>query len=280
MKYRPLFASQFLPPLSRGCRVSSVYHALALATTGESTLSSIGRTHSRAQRKAALQRGWRAFATQKPADSNGYPDQGDVTLIQDAIEPGLPAPRLVDTDFPEMVWNRIGKDAVSIATDTGAVPASDALRKYGGAVAHQFVAYKRMTVNGDRRVKVIDSRHGHSNTYTGHWVKWSSLKKAAKAVSLRFGGVAGGRIFAELYPIGGWTRERLTTKSLVEEVADITQRLRKVRDDRDVAVNRIIGLVDDLANATAALANAKAAAHESAHVKAIEYHEDQRAEGP
>jgi len=204
MTFRPLFASEKLlagPPY-RGCRVSSIYHALGLATNGETALTSSVRTHGKAARTAALKRGWAGFTKGDPGDT--WPDRGDVLNIQHAmVGTDLPDPAIswVTTDW---AWERIGDYAVSIALNLAAVPSSDALRKYVGAVPHQVVLWQRKITDGTRWVKVIDPMHPHSNLYIGHWCKWASIKKSALAIQ-----DANGRMFVELYPVGGWTAERL-----------------------------------------------------------------------
>ena len=79
--------------------------------------------------------------------------------------------------------------------------------------------------------------------------------RAAKAVPARLGGPPGGEIFAELYPVGKWTRERLATRALTAEVRDLTARLRKVRDERNTYEARILRLVGALDEAKRVIDN-------------------------
>jgi len=216
---KPLFASEKLlagPPY-RGCGISSDWHGTWLATDGESGINAIGRQKGQGGRRSDLQRGWTAFATQKPADSNGWVDMGDIPLIHDAMfGPGMPQPAGMHAT-PWRVWELIGDHAVSMAIHTGAVGSADAVRRYVNAVPHQVVAWKKRTINSTRYVKIIDPMHGPSETYTGHWVKWTSLKKCALAIK-----DANGSIYAFRYPIGGWTQEARTKLRLkAKHAADI-----------------------------------------------------------
>ncbi len=201
-RYRPLFASEKLmagPPY-RGCRISADYTGTALATLGESTMNDIGRLQGKGGRRAILQRGWRAFATQTPADSNGWIDQGDIDEIRDGMwGDAYPMPEVLHADFA-WLWERLRTHGVSIALNLAAVPASDALRRYVGPVPHQVTLYR------DEKdvVRDVCPMHAHSDTYRGHPVRKASVRKASLAIA-----GSNGKAFAELYPIGGWTAERL-----------------------------------------------------------------------
>jgi hypothetical protein len=226
----------------RGCRVTCIYCCVAIATRGESTTTNRGRTHDLGARRAALQRGWNAFANQTPADSNGWPDQSDVVIIQDAIAPGLPRPKVRTSTDGADLWERIPTNAISLAIYTGAVPPGNAIRRYVGAVAHQVVVYRRKVVNGDKLVKIIDPMHPQSKTYEGHWVSWSALKKCAKAVPASLGGGPGGRFFYETYPKGGWTAEARARRALNGRIASLLL-------DASGLKSRADGLERDLATA-------------------------------
>lgn len=215
MSIKPLFASEKLlagPPY-RGCGISSDWHGTMLATDNEAGQNRYGRQKGKAARRRDLQRGWRAFESKY--DDNGWVDRNDIARIHAAMFPGLPQPTpYIST--PAWVWDRIGGNAHSIAIDTGAVGASNAIRRYVGPVAHQVVAYKRKTVNGTRWVKIIDPMKGQSDLYTGHWVKWASLRKCALAIK-----GSNGRVLGFRFPVSKWTREAQMRQRKNDEIVQL-----------------------------------------------------------
>lgn len=215
-RYRPLFWSEKLlsvlpgQPPYLGCGVSTAAHGIEMATAGEFSLMQNGRRKGKAARTNDLKRGWRAFKA-KP-DSNGIPDTDDYLRIHDAMQPGTPDPQKLWT----RKWSDI-RDAldegyfISIAMRLSVVKGTSVSR-YTTA-DHQAGLYeprlhwkdksKRLVRNG--KTKDICPMHDHSNTYSGHVVNLSDVRKAAKAIE-------GGLILAWLYPIGGWTEANLVRK--------------------------------------------------------------------
>ena len=141
-----------------------------------------------------------------------------------------------------------------MAIHTGAVGSTDAVRRYVNAVPHQVVAWKKRTINGTRHVKVIDPMHGPSDSYTGHWVRWTSLKKCALAIKGANGGV-----YAFRFPIGGWTRAAAKDA----RIANLVERKAVLRDQltESVAITieqkaRIVTLVNEVEALTEQLTEA------------------------
>ena len=257
MSYSPNYASEkLLPgPPYMGCRVSADWAATDIATHGESSRRDDGRLKLKRARTQDLRKGWRAFATQTPADSNGWPDAGDVRRIH-AGWTDLPMPLFVETHDFQDVWEAIGEYAVSIALRLRAVPANSPLRKYTSA-DHQMVAYRKRNGN---EARVMDPMHPHSLTYQGVWVPRAHLATGARAIE-------DGLIVAELYPAGEWTREALMRKrknariARIEDAAAATEASLRAR----IAALEAAGPPTD-----DQLANAHAGGRESAFVQVLQ----------
>ena len=232
MNIRPLFASEKLlagPPY-RGCGLSSDFFAQMLATDNEAGQNPYARQMGQGGRRGTMQRGWRAFTAQIPADSNGWVDQGDIELIRRAMwGDDCEQPFIGRIPLPD-VWDAIGDYAVSIAIDTSAVPASDAIRKYLGGVPHQVVEWKKRGSGSGREDKHMCPMHPPSDGYTGHWVKWSSVVKCAKAIN-----GSQGEAFAILYPVGDWTEAQLLRVKKNKQLALVGKNLDKMTAQRDAA---------------------------------------------
>lgn len=227
---RPLFASEKLlagPPYF-GCGLSADFFAQMLATDNESGLNKYARQMGQGGRRATLQRGWNAFKRQVPADSNGWVDQGDIELIRRAMwGKDCEQPFIGRIPLSE-VWESIGDYAVSAAIDTGAVPASDPIRRYVGAVPHQVVWWKKKKVNGRRMVLHMCPMHPPSDSYQGHWVSWASATKCAKAIK-----GAQGEAFVILYPVGDWTAEAQLRRKKNRQIASVKADLQTAETQRD-----------------------------------------------
>ena len=246
MKLKPLNASEKLlagPPY-RGCGISSDWHGQWLATNGESGINRYGRQKRRDARRDDLQRGWDAFASQVPPDPNGWVDQGDVPLIRRAMwGDDCEQPFIGQLSLDE-VWQKIGRYGVSIALNTAAVPATDAIRDYVGGVPHQVLAWRKGTPGGVRKVRIICPMHPQSDAYIGHWVEWESLKTCALAIQ-----DANGRAFVILYPVGKWTREALRRASQAATIARLRQRV----SNKDVRIARLRSALADCHDTVASL---------------------------
>ena len=204
---RPYFASEKLlsgPPYF-GCGISADFFGSMLASGNEAGLNKWARTIGQGGRRRILQRGWNAFDNQVPADANGWVDQGDLQLIHRAMFPDLPPIEFIGRLPLPDVWDAIGDYAVSMALDTGAVGSKDAIRRYVGAVPHQAVEWKKKGATfAEKRTLHMCPMHKASNSYQGHWVKWSSVVRCAKAIK-----GSDGEAFVVLYPINDWTEANL-----------------------------------------------------------------------
>lgn len=210
---RPLFASEkLLAPPYMGCGISSDWHGTMLATLNEAGQNKWARQKGQAARRADLKRGWAAFRA--GFDENGWVDRDDIPRIHAAMFPTLPQPRAVAVP-PAQFWAWLdGEYALSVAIQPGAVSASDAIRRYVGAVPHQVLAYQRRTRDGTDEVRIVDPMHAPSDVYAGHWVRWDSLRKCGMNVL-----GADGLMLAFRFPVGGWTQARLTAARINEKHA-------------------------------------------------------------
>lgn len=282
MSIRPLFASErYGSGPFRNCRGSSIFFGVMLATDNEAGLNDFGRHVGQKGRTRVLRQMWRAFETQVPADDNGWADQGDVLLMQRAIWPHLPLPRIAANVDGEAVWEAIGPNAVSLAIYPAALPMDDPVRRYVGPVSHQGVAWKTRTKNGRRQVKWMCPMRPSSNVYTGHWVDWQSLRKAAQDVPVRLGAARGGTFYHELYPVGAWTAEAL-------RVNQWAQAVKRQRELKEAANEKLLVARLEIEALRTALEEhqesdpgwSKAAGWESALVRIIEQANELRTEGP
>jgi hypothetical protein len=228
---KPLYASEkLLPgPPYRGCGIASDWNATMIATANEAGLNRHARQVGQGGRRAALKRGWAAFASQVPADENGWVDRNDIPRIHRAMFGNtIPQPgAFVAT--PEWTWDHIGPSALSLAIDTGAVDATDAVRRFVGPVAHQVVAWQKRTRDGTRQVRIIDPMYKPSNVYVGHWVDWSSLRKCALAIG-------NGKVLGFEYPAGGWTQAQLTSDRKTAVINEKNRTIARIRKQRDEAM--------------------------------------------
>lgn len=197
-----------------GCRVATIANCVMDATWNEGAMYPSGRPMGMGGRKGLLVKGL------KGADGNWRADagfnQGDVDEISKAMFPHLPLPQYVaTTNFSGLIkhlpaensnkkYPDEGFHVISISLRLSVLDPSDAGRRYTSA-DHQVKLSKRRKRSGQWWLLVTDPMHTASNTYKGHWVKQSSIGKAAKAI------VGGGVVIAEIYPIKGWTAEALGT---------------------------------------------------------------------
>lgn len=238
---RPWFASERWGSAPyRTCRVSADFHATMVATDNEANLNDFARPRGKRGREKVLRRGWKAFLDQTPADANGWADQGDVIRIHRAMFPGLPDPKLGSSKDPSRVLDLIGPNAVSLAIDTSVLPPTDAVRRYVGAVAHQGVAYEVRTRDGRREVKWIDAMHPPSDTYTGHWVLWSSLVRGARAIG------GSNTFYFELYPAGQWTDAALEEANWQSVVMRKNDRITRLKADLEAEQKETAALMEQL----------------------------------
>ena len=248
MILHPAFWSErLLPHPWTGCRIASDANATTIATLNESAMTASHRPKGRAAKTADLRRGMRAFAASGDVD---LPDQGEAYAIHRAMFPGLPLPRLWSGARWAEVIAEVGSHAVSISLDLHAAPAGSPLLRWTGPVGHQVVLWR---IKGDM-VKVIDPMHPPGETYTGTWVDISHVKACALAIGE-------GKVYAESFPAGGWTAERLATVDISARLVECKQERRELRAsvadlerqlaDRDCTEATEAGreqLLDDLAD--------------------------------
>ena len=260
---RPLFHTEIgaSGAVNKACRTASICNAVMLATRQEAALTRSERHRGKAGRLATVKRGWRAFLNQTPPDSNGWADQGDTILQMRAMFGRTYPDPIVTSARPEDVWDNIEDFATCIAIDTSAVPASDPIRRYVGAVPHTGMAWRRKIVNGVRWVKWVCPMHPRSDVYDGHWVKWSSLRQAARAIS-------GDEMLVEMFPKDDWTKARLVAETL----------RRKMRKERQEAAAIIAEQRRKIAELEAV--NDKAAGWEAGLVAGIDALQALRTDGP
>jgi len=219
---------------NRSCRLGAGATGTDIATLGESTRNASGYLKGRHGRRRILQRGWDAFL--RTGDSNGIPDQNDVIVMHRAMFPGLPDPAVIQTRDFDSLWRKHGAFAISWALDLRAVPADSVLRKYVNPVPHQMTTYQYRNV-----IRVVDPWKQHDPSYHGlsHPRLRSDIRKAARAM-------AGGLIFAELYPVGQWTEAARVAAAKDERIDEIKQRRDALRRQLDEATTENAALIEQL----------------------------------
>ena len=193
-----------------GCRFSADWGGTGMATLGESTLRPDGRLKGRDWRRSELMDAWEAAGKGR----SGY-NQGHVPEIHEAMFPGLPQPiRAVTRDFSDDLWAHLGTapsygdHAISVALELSVLAGSSPLRRHTGPVAHQVT----LTQRRGSEAKVLDGMAPYNEKNTGYWAPRSDIAKAAKAIEE-------GLVVFELYPIGGWTQERLMKRRKNQQLA-------------------------------------------------------------
>ncbi len=200
-----------------GCGLSTIYHGAVDASLGEAATTKTGRLHNKAERTAYLKRGWKAF--KRVPDSNGIPDTGDYIRIHRAMFPGYPDPeQLLTRDFSDVVDLVDSGHGVSIALRLRVLPQDAPAARYTRA-DHQQYLQKRIG-NKDWFMDVCPM-HSHSNTYGGHAVPFSDIRRTSKAIE-------DGLVLGWVYPRGEWTQGAL-------EAAKMQDRIRTLREDRNEA---------------------------------------------
>lgn len=288
--YRLLFYSEKLLPRVNGyytgCRIATHANGCALATNGESTLTRAGRTKGRAGRRADLVRGWQGTGDTTRSSYN----QAHISGMSQRMYPWLPQPTRFNTTDWSRVVEKLDEYAIGIAVRLSALPTSAELDDYTRA-DHQILIYDRL--RGDE-TWAVDPMHNHSSKYRGDKVPLAEVRKAAAAIEA-------GTFVCELYPLGGWTAERLSTRELRSDIAQLDTRLERVIERRNelssaLTVARldthrlteqvatldaqVATLTDELAASQTGTRNAKAAGWESALVNAIGTLQALRSDGP
>ena len=238
-KYSPHQASEKLVTPYTLCRASADWAGTGAATLGESAQAPNGRFMSKMGRRADLLRAKKAGGW----DRTGY-GQRHVPQMHAAMFPDLPQPTIVVTrDFSDDLWRHLGQKpdgpkrgdyAISVALDLSVLSPSSPLRRYTGPVNHQVCLWVRNASND--KVYVLDGMAPYSQGDKGYWAPRSDIVKAAKAIEE-------GLVLCELYPVGGWTAERLKTKELRQDFArvkavnaDLRARVQSVQDECEVTV--------------------------------------------
>ena len=214
------------------CRASAIWACCCFATLNESAVAANGRVKGRNGRKRDLAKAWDAAGRGRP----GY-GQRHVVAMQKSMFPHLPPPILgVTRDFSDDLWDHIGPNlgdfAVSLSIELSALPASDALRRHTGPVAHQVALYRKRKVKSGGQARVLDGMIPYSEKNVGYWAKRSSLAKAAKAIEE-------GLIIFELYPVGMWTEARLETARKSKRIRDLRGEIEQNKQKVDRLTERL-----------------------------------------
>ena len=207
-----------VPPSYRGCGISTDWHGTAFATLGETTVDRTGKRKDRRALTRDLKRGWKAFRAEP--DSNGIPDTGDLVRIHAAMFPKTPDPIQFWTRDWSEVMDQFEDHVISIAVRLSALPQDQRVDPYTRA-DHQVLLARR---DGDR-ARVYGPMRPHSMSYRGHMAPLSEVRESAKAIE-------DGLILTWLYPIGGWTKQRLTARKL-------RTRYEKMIESRDEDIRRL-----------------------------------------
>lgn len=214
------------PPSYKGCGISTDWHGTAFATLGESTVDPTGKRKGKDKMARDLKRGWRAFKAEP--DFNGIPDTGDLIRIHDGMFPGLPDPiKFWTRDWSE-VMDQLETHVVSIAVRLSALPLDQKVDPYTRA-DHQVLMAKR---HADK-ARTYGPMRPHSMSYRGHMAPLSEIRQAARAIE-------NGLILTWLYPIGGWTQERLTARRLNTRHDKVVER----KDERITELTRALELCE------------------------------------
>jgi len=246
-RYSPHQASEKLIKPYTLCRASADWAASGGATMGETAQGRNGRFKVKATRRADLERAKQAAGP----DRSSY-NQSHVDIMHQAMFPGLPNPtHVVTRDFGEDLWRHLGQGptgpvegdfVISVALDLSVLGSSSPLRRWTGPVAHQVALWKRN--NDNDQAYVLDGMAPYSTGDPGYWAPRSDLAKAAKAIEE-------GLVICELYPVAGWTAERLKAKEKNKTIAKRDARIVELRSTlssvQDESEARITELETDLA---------------------------------
>jgi len=280
-RYRPNDYSERLlavlpsQPPYLGCGISTILHGIDMSTLGEFSTTPAGRLKNKRQRTADMVRGWRTF--KRVPDSNGIPDTDDYERIHRAVAPSLP--------LPDKLWTRNRSDVIDQLKAGMAVSIAVRLRIFGATNPIDFTtADHQVLIWGtpvDGEVNVMGPMRPYSTTYHGHRAPLHLVFRAAEAIN-------GGLILTWLTPIGGWTQASLGADKLADRIATLrsdrnaAERIADNRQARLVALRAELAVIKETqpSDCDPLIDNAHAAAHESAHVQSIEWHEEQRMRGP
>lgn len=209
-----------------GCGISTIWHAAARASLGESTLDGTGRLKNKAQRTRDLKRGYRGF--KRVADSNGIPDTDDYLRIGRAMFPLLPE--------PDRLWTRSEDILADHLKAGGGLSIAVRLSIFGATNPIDFTrADHQVYIWGlsGGKVNVMGPMRKHSNTYHGHQAPFSAVIRAARAIN-------DGTMLCWAYPKAGeWTAAALTEDRLRSKV-------RELRGDRNEAEAKLDRKIDNI----------------------------------
>lgn len=260
-KYRPPFVSQRgIDSTLDDCAVVATIHGLAYATLGEFVTTPQGREMGRAQLQALARRMRRSLGPSERTGGLGNDDQIAMVVAQD-----FPAPELRDMDWSEFMADaRSRRSAISVGGNPADIVGASPLKRCD--CAHEWlVAWDPVACETDELL-VYDGLRMAGTRARGE------VRPAREVRQMSF---KDGRELAGVlaFPIGGWTAAALGTARLAARVGALRARV----NERD---ERITDLSDQLAMVKVQRDNARAAAHESAHVASIAWHEEERVAGP
>ena len=278
--FRPNLYSEWLLPQRPliGCGISTICHANDMGSLGEFTVMPNGQLKGTRQRLKDLMTGYRAF--KRVPDSNGIPDTDDYLRIHQAIS---------DYPLPERMWTRSWDDvmdqlkardvAVSIAVRLSVLGSRNTIDQT--TADHQVLLWG-IEPNGQTNAMGPMRAVSRTRGYHGHKALLSEVRKAARAIE-------GGLILTWLSPIGEWTEKALALEKQQDRIAALRKERNEAEATADVRRTRLVALRAEIVtlrenappgDCAPLVANARAAGWESAHAKSIEYHQQQRTEGP
>ena len=254
------------------CAVVATIVGLAHATLGEHVTTREGREMTRPQLQALARRLRRTLGPSEATGGLGNDDQ--VAMVRHA---GYPAPRLLNLAFPEFKARLRARAAVySIGGDPARIKGPSPLKRCD--CAHEWaVAWDPDC--GDDELIVYDGLRPSGPRQRGE------VRPASEIRQMSFKDTDGDLAGVLEFPIGGWTREALTEDRLRDLLGNQRKKAKAAASEAAKTDERLRRRIAELEATTppdcaALVANARAAAHESAHVTSIEWHEQQRSVGP
>lgn len=269
LRYLPAFVSQRRTALAADgvddCRVIAAQALAAAASAGETQRT------ARGQEMGIGQLVRQAVAMRDNLDQDeqtGPLDTSHTTRMIELMWPRFPLATPDDIGFSELVERLFDGWCASISGNPARIRGDSPLKR-AGDVGHEFALMGARVKDGERQLLVYDPYLMAPKGQRGEW----RPAKEVKQFAYRDSDQDLLAVFTERK--GSWTEARLTARRLNAKHA-VTEATLRARIDKLEA--RLKGCGSD--DCEQLLANARAAAHESAHVASIEWHEQQRSTGP